>query len=336
MSESKPYHLYVERISDYTEQVKNGLAWINFGKLVTPDTKIFIKPNLTFPNYRQGVMTNPAAIESAIIAIKDYTNHILIGDADSGGYNRFAMDEVYRETGIAELADRYGVQIVNLSKGPRKPVHFSYQGRQFSVDLPCLLTEECDLLLTMPVPKIHGNTGVSLTFKNQWGCIPEPTDRLRLHPYFKHVILEVNRAVKTRVAIIDGTYGLNQNGPLRGKPVRLDWTIVTDSIGAGARVALELMQIPLEKIEHLRYAQRNGWIPALDEVRINQDYQHLIKEKFVLQRELTDYPGLLAFRNPFLAWLAYFSPLAGWLHDLLYLVREPFYDYKKHTKRTSR
>jgi uncharacterized protein (DUF362 family) len=77
------------------------------------------------------------------------------------------------------------------------------------------LTDDIDYLITMPVPKIHNNTGVSLSFKNQWGCIPEPNDRLRMHPYFKHVILEVNKAIKTKMAIVDGKYGLDINGTTR-------------------------------------------------------------------------------------------------------------------------
>ena len=159
-------------------------------------------------------MTNPEAVEAAILAISDYTQNIYIGDSDFGGYNRFSMDAVYQETGIANFADRYGVNIVNLSHTQRKEIKFRYRGHDFSLELPRLLIDEVDFLITMPVPKIYNNTGVSLSFKNQWGCIPEPNDRLQLHPYFQHVILEVNKAVRTRVAILDGKFGLNRNGPL--------------------------------------------------------------------------------------------------------------------------
>jgi hypothetical protein len=184
----------------------------------------------------------------------------------------------------------------------------------------------------MPVPKIHCNTGVSLTHKNQWGCIPEPQDRLKLHPYFQHVILEVNKAVKARVAIMDGQYGLNINGPMRGTPVKLDWVLVTDDLGAGSRVACELMQIPLERIAHLRYARQLGLIPDLRDIELNTDLAPYKGVKFSLRRKWTDYPGYLAFNSPFLAYLAYFSPMADLLHRLLYLVREPFYDYDKHAR----
>jgi len=92
------------------------------------------------------------------------------------------------------------------------------------------------------------------------------------------------------------------------------------------------MQIPLERIPYLKYAQELGFIPEKNEIIINQDIKPFRREKFFLRREWTDYPGFLAFHNPFLAYLAYFSPLAEVLHRILYLVREPFYNYQRRSK----
>jgi len=323
--------VFLERISTagYLSIVRQGLSYIDFGRLVSSDAQVFVKPNMTFPTYRPGVMTTLPAIEAAIQAILEYTSHIYVGDADSGGYNRFSMDQVYRESGLQALAERYGVQVVNLSRLERRSISFEARGRQFSLELPRLLTDDISLLVTMPVPKVHANTGVSLTFKNQWGCIPEPNDRLRLHPYLERVVLEVNQAVKAQVAIVDGTFGLNVNGPMKGEPVELDWMLVADGLGAGARVACALMQVPLEKIRHLRYAQAHGLVPDMDEIALSQDFRPFLRRKFELRRKWTDIPGLLTFRSPFLAYLGYFSPLAGILHRILYLFREPFYHYTR-------
>ncbi len=328
------HRAFIERISaaTYYDQVRRGLEYIRFGDLLPPNGKVFIKPNLTYPTYQPGVMTSPTAIEAALRAIREYTPNIFIGDADSGGYNRFSMDEVYRETGVSTLAERYGVNLVNLSRLERRAITFRYRGKVFHLDLPRLLTDEIDMLVTMPVPKIHMNTGVSLSFKNQWGCIPEPADRLRLHPYFQRVILEVNRAIKTRVTILDGTYGLNVSGPLRGTPVPLNWVLVADHPGVAARLGCELMGVPLRSIAHLRYAERLGVVPPRTAVVLNQSLTPFIGERFYLKRKWTDYPGMLAFKSPFLAYIAYFSPLSDLLHRLLYLVREPFYDYEKYGK----
>ena len=322
--------VFLDRISTagYLKAIQQGLQYVDFGHLVSSDDRVFVKPNLTFPTYRPGVMTSPAAIEAAIQAIREYTPHISIGDADSGGYNRFSMDQVYHETGLWAFAERYGVQVVNLSQVERRTISFQAGRRRVSLGLPRLLTDDVALLVTMPVPKVHANTGVSLAFKNQWGCIPEPADRLRLHPYLEHVVLEVNKAVKAGVAIVDGAYGLTVNGPMQGESVPLDWILVASSLGAGERVTCELMQVSLERVPHLRRARSQGLIPERGSIALSQDLRPFLKQRFVLRRKWTDIPGLLAFRSPFLAYLAYFSPLSRVLHRILYLFREPFYDYQ--------
>lgn len=329
------YRAFIDHITaeSYYDQVRRGLEYVRFGDKVSATSKVFVKPNLTFPTFRPGVMTSQVAIDAALRAIREYTQHIYIGDADSGGYNRFSMTEVYQETGVEEIANRYGAQLVNLSLLERRPIQFRYQRKDFTLNLPALLTDEIDVLVTLPVPKIHMNTGVSLSFKNQWGCIPEPTDRLKLHPYFRHVILEVNKAIKTQYVIMDGTYGLNVSGPMQGEAVPLNWVLVTNHPGVTEQLACELMNIRYRSIDHLRYAEKLGWIPPRNQITINQPLKPFIGPKFILKRKWTDYPGLLAFNNAFLAYLAYFSPLADILHKILYLFREPFYDYDKHSRK---
>jgi uncharacterized protein (DUF362 family) len=274
-------------------------------------------------------MTSPEAVEAAVIALKDYTSHVSLGDSDSGGYYPFSMEKVYGDIGMYDMGKRHGIDVVHLSDTPRKIVELG-GGAPLSLELPGLLTEETDLLITLPVPKIHMYTGVSLTFKNQWGCIPEPKDRLRLHPQLPRVLFEVNKAVHAKVAIVDGRWGLNVSGPLRGDAVALDWLLVTDDIGAGARICCDLMQVPLGKIRHLRYAERQGAIPRRTEIETNRDIAPFVRDRFRLRRRWTDYPGYLAFNSKSIAHLAYFSPLATFLHKALYLFREPFYDYEQN------
>jgi uncharacterized protein (DUF362 family) len=314
--------------SNYLALIAEGLNFIGFGAGLPARPKVFVKPNLTFPTYQPGVMTSPAALEATLIALKAYTPDLWLGDSDSGGYNPFSMDEVYATTGIAEFAERHGVEVVNLSRVARVPFTFRAGGRNITIQMPRLLVDEIDLLVTMPVPKIHMNTKVSLTFKNQWGCIPEPNDRLRLHPHFAETIVAINKAVRAGCAIIDGTYGLNRSGPLRGDPVRLGWVCVTNDIGAGARLGCELMGVPLEKVGHLRYAESQGLIPTLDEIELNTELEPFRGPVFYLRRDWTDLPGLMAFQNSALAHIAYFSRWSALLHRLLYKFREPFYAYR--------
>ena len=153
---------------------------------------------------------------------------------------------------------------------------------------------------------------------------------MRLHPYFKQVIQELNKAVKARVTIMNGKFSLNFNGPMKGEPVELNWALVTDNIGAGARLACKLMQIPLEQIGYLKYAQKLEFTHESEQIKVNCDLRPPLKDKFILKRGWTDLRGFLAFRSPVISYLAYFSRLAGLLHWIMYIFRKPFYDYQEY------
>ena len=292
---------YLGRLSDssYLERVQEGLQYIGAERLIGRNTRVFVKPNLTFPSYVPGVMTSPDAVDATLAALSDYTSRIVIGDSDSGGYNPFSMHEVYSAIGMHDIARRYGASVVNLTDLPRRPIRIPGRGRPISVSLPRLLTDDTDLLLTMPVPKVHMNTGVSLSFKNQWGCIPEPQDRLRLHPDFARVVLGVNRAISARLAVVDGRVGLDVTGPMRGSAVELDWLLVSDDLGAAARLSCELIGVPFDRIRHLRYAERHGAVPGQDEIELSQSGDALPRRAPLSPREGVDrLPGAVGLPQP--------------------------------------
>ena len=161
--------------------------------------------------------------------------------------------------------------------------------------------------------------------KKPAGHITDTTTRLKLHPYFPAVIYAVNQHLKTAVAVVDGRYGLSRNGPLQGDVVELDWIVISDDIYATDLTCCRLMQIDKRKVAYLRYLENVGALPHEDSIVFNQDYRAFATHAFYLKREWTDYPGWLAFQSSFFAYWAYRSPLAGILHRLLYLFREPFY-----------
>ena len=269
-------------------------------------------------------MTNPECVEALVIALKDYTSHITIGEADSGGYNRFSIDEVMQRTGIKDFGKKYGIKITNLSHVPRQTIAVPSKKREIQMPFPTLLLDEVDVVVSAAVPKIHMNTQVSMTVKNLWGCIPEPSIRLRLHPYLDDVLFEIVKRLKKTIGVIDGRYGLNRTGPMKGDPVELNWLLMTNDLYAADIACCQLMQVPPDKVY---YFKKSPVLANRANLRFNQDWKPFVKEKFYLKRAWTDYPGLWAFRSPFLSYLAYFSPLADLLHKILYLFREPFYDY---------
>jgi uncharacterized protein (DUF362 family) len=322
--------LHLQKLeSDYRPCVERALEAVGFFDSVKSGGRVFLKPNLTFPIYRPGVMTSFDCLYAVTHCLIDHGYRVVIGEADSGGYNRFSMDEVMRGMGIDKLARDAGAEIVNLSFTEPEWVEVRAGWRRLRVPFPRLMLREIDAFITLPVPKIHMNSLVSMSIKNQWGCIQEPSERLKLHPYFAEVMFEFNKRLTNAYSIIDGRFGLNRTGPMLGDVVDFNWMLASNDLVAADRVCCRIMQIDERRVKYLRHFERRGWWCPFEKIAINADIAQFQKEKFYLVRKWTDFPGLVCFNSAFLAWLGYHSPFAGFAHWLLYLFREPFYEYDK-------
>lgn len=327
---ARPPTVFLRDLSEGHEPaVAAGLEAVGFFADVPAGGTVFLKPNLTFPEYRPGVMTSPDCLSAVVRTLRSRGYQVLIGEADSGGYNRFSMDAVFEGMGIHRLCEETGAKCVNISFTAPEMLELKVGRRRLRVPVPKLLLDgSVDAFITLPVPKVHLNTRVSMSIKNQWGCIQDPNERLKLHPFFSEVMYELNRRLPRAHSIIDGRFGLTRSGPMLGDPVRLDWVMVSNDLVAADRVCCRLMQIDERRVRHLMHFRRRGWWSEYEAIGLTTPIEPFIKEKFYLKPKLTDLPGIACFNSSFLAWLGYHSPLAGFAHWLLYLVREPFYDAK--------
>ena len=313
----------------YPAVVEETLTAIGFFQTVPSGARVFLKPNLTFPEFRPGVMTSVDCLRAVTVCLIAHGYRVVIGEADSGGYNRFSIDEVFKGMGIDKLAAETGAEIVNVSFTDSEWLDVRGGWRRLRVPFPRLMLREIDAFITLPVPKIHMNTQVSMSIKNQWGCIQEPNERLKLHPYFAETMYAFNRRLPHAFSIIDGRYGLNRTGPMLGDVVDMNFVLGSNDLVAADRICCRIMQIDEARVKYLQYFRSQGWWCDFEKIALNTDIARFQKEKFYLVRKWTDYPGLICFNNAFLAWLGYHSPLAGFAHWLLYLFREPFYEYDK-------
>jgi uncharacterized protein (DUF362 family) len=155
-------NVFIESLwAGYGASIARGFDFLGPAGTIRTSDRIAIKPNLTFPTYRPGVMASLDALTALVTYLKNFTDKITICESDSGGYNPFSMDEVFRNTGITEFANRMGVRIVNMSHSPSRLIRFRRHLPTISVPLPTLLLDETDRFITMPVPKVHLNTNVS-------------------------------------------------------------------------------------------------------------------------------------------------------------------------------
>jgi uncharacterized protein (DUF362 family) len=295
----------------------NGVGWEEYVPL---GARVFVKPNLTWRAHRPGVTASPELLEALVALLCTRTSHVIVGESD-GGYHSFAAEESFQGHGLYALAEKYPIQVVNLSKLPAERARARIGRRDVEVELPSQLLHEVDAFITVPVPKVHAMTRVSLAFKNQWGCIPSPM-RLRNHSGFKEKILAINTLLKPRLAVYDGRYFLDKSGPMVGEPVPLDLLIAANDIGAGDWACCQIMGVDPERVPHLRAARRAGMFPShRSEIAFNQDPAELRTRRFSLQRTPLNYIALMGFQSSLLTKLLYDSAVGRFLHRVLYAVR---------------
>lgn len=318
--------VFVEKIAQNSKELKEQfLRSFNSFPIIDEFNKanaIFIKPNLTYPKFKKGVTTRVEYIESLVVALRQINNStkIYIGEGE-GGYNSFSMTEAMQSMGFYEFERRFqNVKVVNISKIPTRIIELKVDGKPYPINLPKLFFDEIDFSISCPVPKVHCMTKVSLSFKNQWGCLPD-TMRLKNHYVFNKIIGQICNHLKFKYAFLDGKYGLDKNGPMVGKPFEINWFVASNSLGAFDAVVSEMMGFNWENIGHLREAANLGFIPNPEGIKVIGDMEHL-KKKFILKRNIWNYPALLAFNSKKLTHFFYFSKYAKILHDIMYLFRK--------------
>lgn len=290
--------VFVERVvgDDWSAVITEALRFLDFESAVRQAKFFFIKPNLTWKTHLPGVTTRPELIADVVGALNEYGRPILIGESD-GGYHSHTADQAFEGHGLLDLADRFGVKLVNLSRTTPVTKRLEIAGKTVEIVLPEFLLQDDCFFVTLPVPKIHVMTRVSLAMKNQWGCIPDVM-RLRNHPEFSHKITAINLLLNPRCVIMDGKYFLNLSGPLGGDPVQKDLIIASNQVGAASYVACAIMRVPPFKAPHHRVAAEAGLFPAdLSEVELNQSIEQFADLRFTLQRSLVNWVARSAFSN---------------------------------------
>ena len=327
----KSTKVFVADAAAYVQTLKASMEWLEVPKLLSDVNGIFIKPNFTFPEFRAGVTTTKSMVHAAIEVFTDLHDNVVVGESD-GGYGTFNAEQAFINFDLYDVCRKHKAALVNLCKVPSVECRLNTHRGQHSINLPEFLIKDNFVTVTLPVPKVHCHTGISLSYKNQWGCIPDMM-RLRKHHIFDEVIGPINHLLKVKLSIIDGTYGLTGNGPIQdGVSVETNWIIASCNCGAADRVATQLMGLRLEDYSHYRHIMAQEHIPELDEIENNADLRSFMsrKTRFYLNRNIWNYLAKTTWYSPALTYLIYESKLGQILHRLMYCFRDRPKEFKEY------
>ncbi len=220
-------------------------------RFIPRSSTVFLKVNLGWDLFIPGSVTNPAVFEGVVKRLKGHAGRICVVES---GQVLEDVEKAYRKSRISEIAERNDVPWINLSRC-KKIIRTVPQNCAIkSVPIPDIFGE--GILVTLPVMKTHNKTTVSLSLKNQWGCLPKL--RHKYHRVLTEAIADVNAALGVKFGVMDGTIALEGNGPKTGRPREVG------IVGAGAdlveldSVFASLMGFNPREISHLVEAERRG------------------------------------------------------------------------------
>ena len=142
----------------------------------------------------------------------------------------------------------------------------------------CPEIPEYDLVVSIPVMKMHMHTVATLSIKNMKGCLWRRS-KVKLHMLppvagseekpINVAIADMTSVLRPDLAIIDGTVGMEGLGPSAGQAKELGVVVVSADGFAADAVACYLMGMTAESVPHLRMGAERGYgIIDLDRCQI--------------------------------------------------------------------
>lgn len=267
----KPMKYSVKRNPDKFQALEDGLK--DLGGLETfikpTDHLVVIKANISGGNpLIEGSFTDPDLVGKLTSMIYKITGTtVKVVDSDMVWTD---FEPVARAEGWYRAAKEWGFDLVNLAD--TKLIKFDFgQTSKTGTQLVSTLMLDADVLISIPAMKTHLLTSVTLGMKNFYGTHPEG-DKAKYHKIgIEEVVVDIIRAFRPNLTIIDGSVGGQAIGPLSVKPVYGQTLVFSNDVLTADSVACQIMGFKPNEIVHLWNAYQEG----LGEANIQFDFSTL-------------------------------------------------------------
>jgi uncharacterized protein (DUF362 family) len=203
--------LAVAKGSSASTNVKKAVAAVGgMKKFVHSGDVVVVKPNIGWaraPKY--AATTNPTVVGTIVsLARQAGASKVIVMDnpvsADPGS--------CYSGSGIAGAVKAAGGSMQVMGKAGFKsyaiPGHLLKNHRLYAAVV------NADVLINVPIAKVHGSTGLTLAGKNLMGCTD---NRTRMHTVgLSQSIAEINAKLRPELTVLDAMHILVRNGPSGG------------------------------------------------------------------------------------------------------------------------
>jgi uncharacterized protein (DUF362 family) len=244
---------------------------------------VVIKPNVVADHgmkdgvYMGGVVTDLGLLKALVEILLSVAGQVIIAEGSS--INRADTTRMYELYGYDTLIDLdpSKVSLVDLHQDELVKKTVPKGKRMLSRDIPVTF-ENADVIINVPVMKIHFAAIASLSVKNLQGALP-PLEKYMSH-YFGlwQNLVNIHHLVKPNLIIIDGLTAQEDFGPVNGVPKIMNLLIGGTNAVATDAVTMRIMGLDPALSPPVRIAHMQGMGPiepdkiqvmgaSIDEVR---------------------------------------------------------------------
>lgn len=274
---------------------------------------VMLKPNLVSP--QAAATTKLAVVRALAESMRRAGKEVSIGEGSAAAPNfnmrgmaiyrtrkREILDPmqqyVFEQLGYADLAKTLRIPLVNLHSGDLVDVAVP-GGFVFDKITLHKSLADVDLLCSVPMMKTHQLATVTLGMKNLVGTFPGTVyQSMRGHMHdlasqveptaASAVVVDLVRANKLGLVVIDGSMAMEGNGPSMGKPFKMDVIVAGTNPVAADMVAASLMGFTPAEIPVFQWANKAGLQPgAIDEIEIRGEVPDRVRRPFVKPQVFT-------------------------------------------------
>ena len=253
--------VFICDFTDWKDSIYRLLDKADLMAAIGEEQQILIKPNLV--EVFQPPITTPVGLVEAIVNyLQDKNKYLKIIIGEGTGARDYNTFHPFRELGYVDMADRCGVDLIDLNEEPLRVMQLPQCHRWPEMHLPEIIFDS--FLLSVPVLKAHSLASVTLTMKNMMGCAPPSHyekgghwKKASFHDNVQEAILDLNRYRTPDFTVLDATIGMQEAhlwGPTCNPPhrklVAANDPVAIDVYGAG------LLERDWRQIGHLTKAHR--------------------------------------------------------------------------------
>ncbi len=190
------------------------------GGSIPQNATVLIKPNLLIPaKPDKAIVTHPLIVRIVAEYVKACGANVRIQDSPGAG----TFDRVLKECGYREVFNGLDVELMPFKTSVKKDI-----GKPFGTIDIAQDAIEADRVINIAKLKTHSQMLLTLGVKNLFGCIigyRKPEWHLRSgvdRDMFANLLVQISRAVKPSLTIIDGILALEGQGPGKsGTPIKI-------------------------------------------------------------------------------------------------------------------